>query len=354
MINRLQQNQLVSFQLRPPISRTPILAATLLTLLCVALEIFARISSNNGLIPFQAYGTNHVQFELQLQNLQRYIAQQGPPDCFILGNSQALRGLDPAVFNSVYREQTGQPIACYNFSVVGTNLSTTLYFSRILLEQYQPRLLIIGTNFLDFSESRENRIDTRFEDNPWIQYRLGRPSIQGWLVEHSYAYRLLLFASYGVADGLSLQSIRRELRQWTHSLSEYGYGASSETIDPAEAMKPGFIKNFLAQFGSYTTSQWNLDSLEQIVQRAQSQGSQVVVVEMPYHPSLLDLDPALPAFVGRVNQAIKNITAGKGIPYLQTATLALIPDQGWHDRYHLNSLSSPLFSRWLAEHIPNR
>ena len=79
----------------------PVFIFTLL--LAVGIELIARSSLVQRFIPFQAYGSNHVQYEMQLQNLDAYLAQGGQPECFILGNSQSLRGIDPVQFDIVQK-----------------------------------------------------------------------------------------------------------------------------------------------------------------------------------------------------------------------------------------------------------
>lgn len=333
---------------------------TLVLLVCLVglVELAARTLLVQKSIPFQAYGTNHIQFEMQLKRLDAYIAAHGRPDCFIFGTSQSLRGIDPQVVAEAYRGQTGEDIQCYNFSVNGSNVAITLYFSQFLICEYQPRLVILGTSFLDYTEEREQRVDTRFEKNPWIHFQRGDVSLAGWLSEHSYAWRLLTLLSYAAPQGLDFGETLKEARKWDNQLTEYGYGYSDEQIDPAQPVKPGFVKNFVEQFGGFSLSKRNLQAVEQIAQLCKEEGIQLQIVEMPYHPSLIELrggdgqrrapTDRLQDFIQQVNQRLAVIAEGNGALYWQTGNPDFFPEDGWHDLYHFNHKGGAVFSRWLA------
>ncbi len=333
----------------------------ILGLLIVALEAAASSQPVQQRVPFQAYGTNHIQFELQLNDLHNFVQKNGAPDCFILGNSQSLRSVDPQVFNQAYQDQTGKNIRCYNFSVVGANISTTYLFSKILIQQYHPRLLILGTSFLDYTESRENRNDPRFEENAWLDYQLGKASLKGWLIDHSYAFRLLQLISYGAPEHLDYTSVNKEIRMWKNQLTAYGYGRSSEVMDLSQPAPGSFAKNFIELFGKFGTSDWNITSLEDILRLGDDKNIQTLIVEMPYDVSLMDFrdandrplpeDAKIKQFVLQINAQIQEIADRYHTPFWQTSQLEIFPADGWHDRYHLNKNGSPVFSQWLAEQM---
>ena len=69
-------------------------AAILFALACVLVETFARAPSVQAQIPYQAYGTNHTQLELQINYLDAFVRENGAPDCFIFGSSQAFREME--------------------------------------------------------------------------------------------------------------------------------------------------------------------------------------------------------------------------------------------------------------------
>ena len=358
---RFQENQRVTLKLSRPAGSTLGLAVLFFLLLALAAEMIVRTPTVQTHVPFQALGLNHIQFEMQVGNLQRYVEKNGAPDCFIIGTSQPLRGIDPPVFSETLKAQSGEDLRCYNFSVNGSNLVTTALLTRYLLEKYDPRLLVLGTSFLDYTEEREKRTEVRFESSDWLQTQMGQQGLEGWLISQSYAYRLLKLLSYSIPQGLSLDVTNDEAGKWAQELSEAGRGQSEEVVDLSEPLAPWSLKNFLQQFGKFSLSQRNLNGLEEILTLAQEQGVQVAIVEMPFHPSLIDLRDAqnqprpenqkIAAFIEKANEQIAALAAKYNVPFFQALALDFLPENGWHDRYHLNSASSPLFSAWLAEKL---
>ena len=59
-------------------------------------------------------------------------------------------GFDPRAFASGYREIKGQDIRCFNFGIDSSSAASTHAIARVMLEDYHPRLLIIGTDARDY------------------------------------------------------------------------------------------------------------------------------------------------------------------------------------------------------------
>ena len=147
--------------------RRPILlfAAVLFVCLSLTLELLARQPFVQSGLPYQAYGINHAQLESQLTMLDRFVKEDGPPDCLIFGNSQAFRDINTDSFEAAYEQASGEDVLCYNFSVTGSQMATTAAFNEMLVEKYRPRLVVIGTGFLDYTEGRELQQDERFKES---------------------------------------------------------------------------------------------------------------------------------------------------------------------------------------------
>jgi hypothetical protein len=358
---RWKIDQRVSLKLSHPAGNTLGLAVLFFIILALATELFVRSAPVQARVPFQALGLNHVQFEMQVGNLQRFVEQKGMPDCFIIGTSQPLRGIDPVVFSETLEAKTGEQLVCYNFSVNGSNLVTTYLLSRYLVAKFEPRLLVLGTSFLDYTEEREKRTETRFEKSDWLKTQMGDPSLEGYLIEYSYAYRLLKLLSYSIPQGLALDDTYDEANKWEQELSGAGRGKSEEMVDLQAPLAPWSLKNFLREFGKFNLSERNVTGLESILKLAQENGIKIILVEMPYHPSMVDLrdeqnqprpeNEKIAAFIQKANEQIAALAAKYGAPFIQSQEVDFLPDSGWHDRYHLNSTSSPLFSTWLANRV---
>lgn len=325
---------------------------------CVIAELVARTPFVQDRIPYQAYGTNHTQLELQLNILDNFVEENGPPDCFIFGSSQAFREVDPAVFSRVFNRLTGESLTCYNFGVTGSQIWTTSILGEILIKQYQPKLVILGTSFLDYTEGREYQIDERFKQNDWLEYQSGKFTIGGWLTEHSYAWRTITILSYSAPLGMHYNEVLREAHKWNGEIAKSGFALSTKAIDPNQPVEEGFVKNLQLEFGNFGVSERNLAALDEIVAFSRAQGAQVLIVEMAYHPALLELknprgspradrEQTL-AFIGKVNARLAEIAANHGITLLKFDPTLSLPETGWFDLYHLNRNGAKFFSRWLG------
>ena len=350
--------QRVSLNLTRPKHAVLFFSILLFTILAAAGEALARTPLIQDHIPYQAYGTNHTQMEIQLANLDAFVRENGAPDCLIFGSSQAFRDLDADTFASALEAQAGARFNCYNFGVTGSQVATTAILNKILIQEYRPRLVVIGTSFLDYTEGRDLQIDERFIKNDWLAYKNGDFSINGWLAEHSYAWRALTMLSYSAPYRMQYEEVLREAHKWDGEIASSGFAISQVRIRPLLPVEDGFAKNLRLEFGDFGLSERNLDALEQIIADSQSAGAQVLIVEMPYHPALLDLKDergtpradrqAILDFQEAANLRIAEIGAEHAVPFIKIDSSLSIPDTVWFDLYHLNRLGAKLFSQWLV------
>jgi hypothetical protein len=336
----------------------------LFVLACIVAELVARTPFVQDRVPYQAYGTNHTQLELQLNSLNRFIRENGAPNCFIFGSSQAFREIDPDVFARVFNRRSGESLNCYNFGVTGSQIWSTSILGEILIRKYQPDLVILGTSFLDYTEGREYQIDERFKQNDWLEYQFGKINPGGWLTENSYAWRTITILSYAAPFGMRYNEVLREAHKWNGEIAKSGFALSTKAIDPNQPVEEGFVKNLQLEFGNFGISERNLAALEEIIAFSQAQGARVLLVEMAYHPALLELknprgNPRADreqtlAFIEKVNSRLAEIATNQKVYLLKYDPTLLLPDTGWYDLYHLNRIGAKAFSRWLgrqAAHI---
>jgi hypothetical protein len=362
-----QFDRQVSLKINRP--RTSILAraAILFALACLLGELLARAPFVQARVPYQAYGTNHTQLELQLNILDQFIRQHGAPDCFTFGSSQAFREMDPSVFAQSFETASGEHITCYNFGVTGSQIWSTSILNKILVEKYHPRLVVIGTSFLDYTEGREFQIDERFKDNDWLQYQTSPLTLNslyegwfnGWLTEHSYAWRGLNLLSYAAPFGMRMDEGLREYHKWDDEIGENGFAISEKFINPNLPVEEGFVKNLTQEFGNFGVSERNLSALEDTITFTQQAGAQVILAEMMYHPALLELKGPrgvvrtgkedILAFIAKVNARLDVIASEHGTIFLHADPSVTIPEDGWFDLYHLNRLGAGPFSAWLGQ-----
>ena len=354
-----QIDQRVTLKINRP--RNPALAfgAVLFLIFCILAEAVARTPFVQARVAYQAYGTNHTQLELQLNNLERFVEKNGAPDCFVFGSSQAFREIDPRIFALAFQHARGESLTCYNFGVTGSQIWTTSILGEILIAKYQPRLVVIGTSFLDYTEGREFQIDERFKENDWLEFQTSKFTLGGWLTEHSYAWRALTLLSYAAPYGMRYEEVLREAHKWDGEIADSGFALSEESVDPSVPVEPGFVKNLQLEFGGFGVSERNLSALEETVAFSQEAGTQVLLAEMTYHPSLLELkDPKgsprankeqILAFIQKVNARLEGIASKRGIVFLEFDPALSLPETVWFDLYHLNRVGAAIFSRWLGE-----
>lgn len=342
-------------------------AATIFALVCVLAETFARAPFVQAQIPYQAYGTNHTQLELQINYLDAFVRENGAPDCFIFGSSQAFREMDPQIFAQSLETTSGEKVTCYNFGVTGSQVWSTSVLNKILVERYHPRLVVIGTSYLDYTEGREFQIDERFKENDWLQYQTTPFSLQGlydgwfngWLTDHSYAWRGLNLLSYSAPFEMRMAEVLREAHKWDGEIGKHGFALSNKAINPNLPVEEGFVKNLMLEFGDFGVSDRNLAALEETIAFSQQAGAQVLLAEMTYHPALLELrgprgveraaKEEIKAFINKVNAKLDGIAAAHGIAFLHVNPDVDIPEDGWFDLYHLNSVGAGPFSAWLGQ-----
>ena len=351
-------DQRVTLKISRPRNPALLYGAILFVLACMVGEMLARTSFVQARIPYQAYGTNHTQLELQLNILDKFVRENGAPDCFIFGSSQAFREVDPVAFARAYEAAGGEKVTCYNFGVTGSQIWTTSILNKILIQKYHPRLVVIGTSFLDYTEGREFQIDERFKENDWLEFQTSKFTLGGWLTEHSYAWRALTLLSYAAPYGMRYSEVLREAHKWDGEIAESGFAISQKSIDPSVPVETGFVKNLQQEFGNFGVSERNLSALEETIAFSQQAGDQVLLAEMTYHPALLELkdqrgNPRVDkeqilSFIGKVNARLNDIAARHEIVFLEFDPAFSLPETGWFDLYHLNRVGAEVFSRWLG------
>ncbi len=354
----LKYEQRVTLKAGLPRSWTLLNAAGLFLVFCLLVEAIGRSAAVQDRMPYQAYGMNHTQLEIEITDLDKFVRERGAPDCFIFGSSQAFREIDPDVFAQTYEAAGGEHLNCYNFGVTGSQVATTSILNKIIIKKYKPRLVIIGTSFLDYTQGRELQIDERFKENDWLEYKTGKFTISGWLTEHSQAWRALTLLSYAAPYSMNVQEVLREAHKWDGEIAESGFALSQAFINPLAPVEEGFVKNMKDEFGDFSASERNLAALEEIIQTSQQEGAAVLITEMAYHPALLDLkdnrgNPRMDreqilAFQNKINGLISGIAQTHSVQYLEFDASLPIPADGWFDLYHLNYKGAQVYSQWLG------
>jgi hypothetical protein len=348
-----------TLNLTSPFGTTLGLALAFFLVLLVAVEGLLRTQLFEAHFLATQRGSRHRQFEIQLGLLETIVAREGPIECIFLGNSMVMHGFEPIIFAQAYRAQTGRSIRCFNFGIDGLPTVVAGALSKVLVEDFQPRLLIYGTDARDYNVTMNAEDASVLMDTPWLKYRLGEFSVQGWLQEHSYLYRYQETISIAIRLQTRYYGVLNKL---SGSKSEiYGFWGD-DTIgtfvtSPPDPHNEGLPKNKIGHVESYFKHLSNYDmlpehlaGLEQIVQQEGS-GLQVLIVAMPVPDTYYYFFGNGRGGYQRFIEQVSNVAQANKVQFLQTSPLHLIPDDGWSDYSHLNTTGAGIFSAWLGQRV---
>jgi hypothetical protein len=294
-------------------------------------------------------GTRHYEFGPKLFQLKSIVERKEGINCIFLGNSTVNNAMDPGEFASAYKETTGQDIRCFNFAVDAIPASVAGVIAQILVEDFQPKVLIYGTSARDYSLPLDDEETTVILDTEWIQYRLGNFNIKGLLFQYSHLFRYRNYfpelSRLNFRDTLRSEAIYRVSENGFIPLTEEGRQIDNPPDPNDQSLKRGF--HLLCEYSIQTD---NLDGLTNIIS-LNGPDLQIVIVEMPVPDTFIyffenkNVDYQL-----FIDQIAGQARAG-GVPFLKTSGLALIPDDGWVDYSHVNPTGAQAFSQWLGQQL---
>lgn len=320
-----------------PMVHTMGLTLGLFVILLGGIEFFFRtnIVRQNLFIPTVSQQENRY-FDLQVYLLENYIADQGTPDCFIVGSSMTQTGLLPSIIETQYYAQTHQPLHCFNFSIPGLGLDSAIYTAEWLLQTYSPKILILGTFISDYNTAPIKRA---LIDGDWLAYQNKRFNWQGWLLYNFRTYQYLT-----TIKGLNQQSINLvQSNSWSPDGSLTFYTAHLDLYKPITLPYP--TSNF---------SIWrpSLDKLEHFLKKTTALGeTQLILLEMPTHPLYMDTLPNPTADYQLFLDTLRSLANQFRVPFWNTNSLNLLPTESWMDNVHLRYSGMLIFSNWVGEQL---
>ena len=325
----------------------------LFILITAVAEWAARSESFQAPFTPPRMGSHHYQLGHKLALLDGLIKENGRVDCIMLGSSMVDTGFDPEAFEKAFKEITGRDIHCFNFGIDASTAASTAALTRIIVEDYHPRLLIIGTDARDYAVPREDHDPAVILNTPWVAYRQGEFSLEGWLLDHSYLYRyrqhLGRLARFQFAGTL-----------WSRTRQKYeilpdGFTRVSKVStfvnEPPNPEDDSFEVTYYTRiYSSYHMLPENLESLESIMDYNES-GIAVILVEMPVADGLYYFFGNRELDYNRFLTRVGKLAALHHVPFWQTEPLDFIPDDGWVDYSHLNKTGAEIFSTWLGQQV---
>ena len=319
--------------------------------LIVLLELVARTSWAQKTFSYRSVGNNDYQFEIKWFRLQDFEKQNGGVDVIILGSSLVNTGIDPDVMAQTYYGQTGTRIRIFNFGVEGMTVAPNSVNAKILVNKYHPALLIYVTEMRDYIAADGLALQRSFLSDEWVQYQQGIFNPTGWLIDHSMALQdYLPFRNWIRADfsDFIYQYVYR-----SRDTSASGYEpelATGKNIDSIpDPNDPNEAKNFVDN-GNYEMDPSRLENLQSILSLRQDQGTSVLVVEMPVHPTYY-------VYMGgdanhrMFQQTISSLVESKVGSFIPAEKCNDIPLEGRANRWHLNKKGAPIFSTCLGQQL---
>jgi len=311
----------------------------------------ARTAWVEKISPYRSVGNFHYQFEIKWFRLQDYVKHSGGVDIIILGSSLVNTGIDPDVMAEAFFEQTGVRLRIFNFGVEGLTIAPNSLTAGILVERYHPSLLIYVTEMREFVTGSGLLDERRFLADPWLRYELGDFNLSGWAADHSAALQHFLpYRNWMRADFLeTLPLYLKRTRDTTASGYELDRLIGRNIDTPPDPNNLDDAKDFAA-YQNYRVDSSRLNKLQNLLDLRHNDGTSMLVVEMPVHPTFYD-------FVGgeAVHQQFQQtltafVEANDGF-FLPAEGCSEIPLEGRSNRWHLNYLGAPMFSKCLGQQL---
>ena len=335
-----------------PFGRTLLLSLLILVLLVGASEAVARNRLFKAHFVARDWGSRHEQLEIQLGRLEMIAANEGAVECIFLGNSMVWRGFDAETFARVFNEETGRHMRCFNFGVDGMPAAGAGVVASILAQDYRPRYLIYGADARDFAVPPDARDAAVLRDTPWLRYRQGEFSLNGWLYEHAHTYRYWQSLAY-------LMRLERTYlfvgRRSGLSGDDYGFTPDNTvgeyvSSSPLEHLELGPVQYYLELLSNYEILPENVHGLEQIAS-LNGPNTKVILVEMPVPETYLEFFGNGEQDYDSFLQQVQKVAGANQISFWRTRPLQLFADDEWVDYSHLNTRGARTFSRWFARQL---
>jgi hypothetical protein len=328
-------------RLRRPAGRTLALALLFAVAAAGVLEALARREAFRERWSPESVGSGQQQLDRKLVLLREMIAGPGPVDALFLGSSQVHRAVDPTEVEARIRAVSGRELRLFNFGLNGISEVGQVPVARILAKKYRPRLLVVGVSSYGMDDRRDIRFGEALEASPWFRYHSGRPSLDGFLLEHSSAirqYQGYLFWSNPDAEQLEIQE------RAVSGMAGDGHGP----------FEPGRFRDVddeaAKDLAEFRVSPSHVDALDRLF-ALRSPELAIVAVEMPVHPHVIERFGRGAADHEAALAAIAGVAARHGVPFWRFPAEPPIPADAWHDFVHLNRRGTALYSAWLGERL---
>lgn len=329
-----------------PAART--LAGSIIVLVFIAAlaEMAARMPFVRRFLPAPHLGIGYWFLDLKLDRLQRF-AEQGPIDILFTGHSTVDAGIDPQAFNRSFQAVTGRKIRSFNLGIAKLDLPSLALLLRIVAGRSRPKLVIAGFLPEDLLEDMRSGEADALLRTPWVRQRLDKPNLEGWLADHSAAYRYFLRFRLWLQQPKFSRSITAKDR----NLGADGYRAFRNTNVISAKKKEAAARPAPSGHAYRRASPQRLAALDDILRFCARQGMEIVWVEMPLHRT--------DEFVSGVARQVRSQLAAQaterirrhGGRFIHAGFVDVQADAYWSQRNHMNSIGAERFSGSLGKEI---
>jgi len=329
---------------RPP--RTLLCALATVAILLAAGEAAVRTDVVRRRLAGPSVGGSHQQISPKLEMLDDITRRKGAPDCIFLGSSMVVRGLDPARIRVVTAEQGGHPLECFNFGLFALNATGAGVIAEILAARYHPRLLVYGTSFRDYVPELGAPVH-----GPWTDYRTGRFSLAGALIDHSALYRHYL--TYRDFGRVHYWADRKTRAEFDERVTPEGFWPRHETEKVDGRPREHIYKEMYRALAAFSMDSQERAGLQRVL-GLRRRGTPLLVLEMPVPPTCITMLPRGDDDYRAFLRAVEGDAAREGVPFWTTTALDLVPANGWADFFHLNQEGAAVFSDWVGRRLADR
>jgi hypothetical protein len=310
------------WQVRAAVLATPVTALALVALVLAASR--SRRGGARAHLAAPSVGSPSRLLELQLADLEAFVRSAGGVDCLFLGNSLVLLGLDPNAFDAAYEAHAGARLRSFNFAVSGITVSGVAALARILAEDYHPWLIIYGLTVRDFSSAAAA---PAIDAMPWVRYRWGTPSVDGWLVEHSLAYRYFLLYAWGASSAAEQRDVAARAGRGFYPV------VPATIFDAAAITKAKDLVSYQLSSGASEEQRAALTTVFQV----RDTGTLLVILEMPVHLDMSQWPGDAVTAYQRVMDEVRQSARPSDTPVWPAIASQQLPEDGWLDLWHVNS-----------------
>jgi hypothetical protein len=276
-------------------------------------------------------------FDIQLDRLNARVEQGERIDCIFIGSSRVLHGVDPNAIRKAYSNITGSDFKCQNFGVLGMGMKGSAETAGLLAKLYHPRLIIIGTGFMDIGVGLP---DNAIAESPIVRYNSGDFNFDGWITSSSLAFRdYLAEISYLAIDN-------------AHTQNDFLLYNSTKPDGflPLNGHKADNLQNWNNLNAHNKIKTVFTRSVKKIL-ALKKENTQILFIEMPLRTSTFKAVPHAGGYRRVFEDGINSVLQNSGSQMWLTQDLNIVPESGWYESNHMNVDGAETFSTWVGEQL---